>query len=124
MYSSTGPDTLHPVMSLGISEHVEPASRSKSREVDYEWEANDYVMMAHLDNCSGNRTPCQASPVPWIRLLQKREQPTFGLSAHKKLTPDLVNGRIHGFLLKRSTIKPDVSSQQNEKARCEQIASW
>ena len=31
MYSSTGPDTLHPVERLGESERVELASRSKSR---------------------------------------------------------------------------------------------
>ena len=47
-----------------------------------------------------------------------------GSSVHKKLTPDLINGLIRGFLLKCPVVKPDVSSQQNEKARSEQIVSW
>ena len=39
-------------------------------------------------------------------------------------TPDLVNGLIHGLLLQCPAVKPDVLSQQNEKAISEQIASW
>ena len=47
MYSSTRPDTPHPVVRLGKSEHVEPASRSKSKASRLRGEARDYVMMAH-----------------------------------------------------------------------------
>ena len=66
MYSSTGSDTLRPVVRLGKFEQVvdleiRPEEQSKST---YEVKARDYVKMARWDYRSGNRTPGQASSVP------------------------------------------------------------
>ena len=41
----------------------------------------------------------------------------------KRTSTDLVNGLIHGFLLKCPTVQSDDLSLQNEKAKSEQIAS-
>ena len=49
MYSSTGSDTLRPVVRLGTFEHVVSPSRPDAQEVDYEVMARDYVKMARWD---------------------------------------------------------------------------
>ena len=102
-------------LSMIVDLVIRPEERSKSA---CEVKARDYVKMASWDNRSGYRTPSQASSVPCFRLLREREQPSHPVySAHKNLTPDLVNGLIHGPVWECPAVKPEALSQQNEKAR-------